>query len=374
MRLDKAMLKSREGGFNLLELIIVMAVLGVVMAMNNQLLVSLMTGQRQQASVVSSQFETALSLEIMRADLSHAGFGLADEFASTPGTYTEATSAPAQQFNDAPNVPRPLVHSNDVSSVSGYLANSDYLVIKSPAVGMNSAAGKWTHITGSTVHVWNDLSLDMENNKDYMIVIKPRTALGGKSKLIVSSGTYAIHYVTGTVDAAFQPTGTGVRYIAYGVDDTTLPTMPFNRADYFVKRDPANINQSCATGTGTLIKAIVKPGGSVTEYPLMECVANMQVVFRLDTNSDGVPDSTVNGISSLDSFTMKEQLKEVRVYILTHEGTRDNSYKQLGSSSITVGPDTVLGTSVNLSSLVGTDWNRYRWKVHTLFVKPKSFY
>jgi len=365
-------------GFSLLEILIAIVIMGIVMAMNSQLLQDLIRGQRQQAGIVTSQFETALGLEMLRSDVSSAGFGLADEFKSAPGTYTEASADPAQQFNSAPNVPRALMHNNNVGAFTNYIANSDYLVIRSPAVGMNTAAGKWTNITGTTVHIWNDVNLDMVNGQDYMIVIKPRSTLGGRSQLIVSSGAYSLQYITSTLDPAFQPSSsTGERYLAFGVEDSVAPTMPFNRADYFVKR-PAATNVNCAPGTGTLYKAIVKhgpagTGGGTEECPLVECVANMQVIFRLDTNLDGVPDQTVNDISGLDALSIKEQVKEVQVYILAHEGMLDRRFRYGGANPVTVGPSAVMGASVNLTAY-GTDWDHYRWKIYTLIIKPKSFY
>lgn len=368
-----------QKGFSLLEILIAIVIMGIIMAMNGQLLQELIRGQRQQAAVVTNQYETSLGLELLRSDVSSAGFGLADEFKSAPGTYTEATSDPAQQFNSAPNVPRALSHNNNVGAFTNYLSNSDYLVIRSPAVGMNTAAGKWTNITSTTVHIWNDVNLDMVNGQDYMIVVKPRSALGGRAQLIVSSGAYTLQYVTSALDPAFQPSsGTGERYLAFGIDDTTPPVRPFNRADYYVKR-PSTANPGCAPGTGTLYKYVVPHAASAVpaednEWPLIECVANMQVVFRLDTNLDGIPeDPPVNDISGLDALSVKEQVKEVRIYLLAHEGMMDRAFRYGGANPVTVGPTTALGTSVDLTGF-GADWNHYRWKIYTLVIKPRSFY
>jgi prepilin-type N-terminal cleavage/methylation domain-containing protein len=371
-------MRNRESGFTLLEILIAIAILGIIMAMNSTLLEQMIRGTRQQGSIAASQFETALGLEIFRNDLANAGYGLPDAFSGTI-SYSESTSVPAQQFNDGSSaVPRAIVHNNNVSA-TGYLANSDYLVIRSPAVGMNNATEKWTYIINNAapVKVWNDRSLDMQTG-DYMIVIRPRVVIGDTAQLVMkTSGVYSLQYNGSALsDSDFLPP-TGERYIAYGVGNTA-PTMPFNRADYFVRRTTAT-GAGCAPGTGTLFKAVADQTASVgfTPYPIMDCVANMQVVFRLDTNGDGTIDSTVGTTPAMPALTamqIKEQVKEIQVYILAHEGTFDRGFQYGGNGTIAVGPDSTLGYDVILPTLIGANWSRYRWKTYALTVKPRSFY
>jgi prepilin-type N-terminal cleavage/methylation domain-containing protein len=362
-------------GYSLIEILIAVALLGLVMALSGQLLQNMVTGQKKEAVVVTNQFEASLGVEMLRNDLTNAGFGLADDFKSSPGTYTEASVDPAMQFNNAPNVPKAIQHANNVSA-AGYIANSDYLIIRSPAVGMSSTAGKWTNITTTKAHYWNDINLDMTTN-DYMIVIKPRITTGGNSTLIVSGGVYAIKYPGQAVDlpTAFQPDpSAGERFLAFGIG-TTAPTMPFVRADYYVGV-PATANPNCAPGTGTLFKNVI--GDASSPYPLIDCVANMQVVFNLDTNLDGIPDLLTNDIAGLDPYTTKTQIKEVQIYILAHEGIKEKGTRtQYTVPSVILGPSATLGTTVDLSSLdtsTTTAWKSYRWITYRLNVKPKSFY
>jgi prepilin-type N-terminal cleavage/methylation domain-containing protein len=389
-------MKNRESGFTLLEILIAIAILGIIMAMNSTLLQDMIRNTRQQGTIVTSQFEAALGMEIFRNDLGNAGSGLPDAFLTNPagavsGTYTgtcynepaghASNPAAVAAFNDCPNPPRAIVHSNNVGSANGYLANSDYLVIRSPAVGMNSATNKWTYIINDAapVKVWNDSSLDMQTN-DYMIVIRPRVAIGGTAQLVrKTSGAYLVQYSgSAMADTDFVPL-INERYIAYGVDSDTALTKPFNRADYFVRRTTAT-SAGCAPGTGTLFKAVADQAATsagFTSYPIMDCVANMQVVFRLDTNGDGTIDSTVGTTPAMPALTamqIKEQVKEIQVYILAHEGTFDRGYRHGGNGTITVGPNNALGYSVVLPTLVGADWDRYRWKTYTLSVKPRSLY
>ena len=391
-------MRKDQNGFTLIEILVAITILGIIMLMNTQLMQNLLQGSARQNAIVTTQFETALGLELMRTDIENAGFGLADDINGIIYTEADAASVPAFQYNDAPtNVPRALVHSNDGSTgapaAQHYIANSDYLVIKSPAVGENGAAKKWTYITPTAIHVWDAVNtnndMDMETNPvNHMIVIKPRTQVGGAAKLIKSTTTppFAVHYPAsfGSLNTDFIPVGVGERYIAYGVnrDASVELRMPFNRADYYVRqRATSNDNPNCAPGTGTLVKATVDHnGGGLTEMPLITCVANMQVIFRLDTNGDGIPDTTVGStpaLPALSAMQIKEQVKEVRVYILAHEGPRDNGYTLPATSRlVTVGDTAALGRSVDLlSDVVGNaTWANYRWKVYTLFVKPRSFY
>ena len=368
--------RKKHAGFTLIEILIGIAILGIVMLMNSTLLQEMMRGTRQQSAIAATQFETSLGLEMLRTDLASAGYGLIDEIQATV-LYNEATSLPAQLFNDntSPSrIPRALVHSNDVSaySAAGYLANSDYLVIKSPAVGMNDSSGKWTYITGSSVHVWNDEYLDMKNDGEQrMIVVLPGTKPDKTTRLIIdSSNQYEVKYTQGALPGAFQPPA-DERYVAYGMDNSAI-SRPFNRADYYVRRVANTTSSACAANTGTFFKAFVnQSGGAETRRPLIDCVAAMQVLFRVDTNGDGVADGApVNDISGYTAKQIKENVKEIRVFILAHEGNaEEGGFRYTGSNLVTVGD-----VQINLADLVGATWNRYRWKVYSVSVSPRGFY
>lgn len=365
-------MKKRESGFTLIEILIAIAVLGIIMAMNSTILQEMMRGTRQQGAVAATQFETTLGLEVLRADIASAGYGLVDTI-QLGIVYNEAVGAPAQLFNDAPSgTPRAIVHGNDVSAYATYLANSDYLVIKSPAVGMNDSSGKWSYITGSSVHVWNDASLDMvDNGQQRMIVVVPSTKPDKTARLVLdSTNNYEVIYTQGVIDSNFQPP-TGERYTVYGVDNSDI-VRPFNRADYYVRRSPSDTGANCAPNTGTFIKSVINQAasGGHTEQPLIDCVAAMQVLFRVDTNSDGVADGPpVNDISGYTARQVKENIKEIRVYILAHEGTMDTGFRYNGSHLITLGD-----VQIDLQALVGANWDRYRWKTYTISVSPRGFY
>ena len=100
---------------------------------------------------------------------------------------------------------------------------------------MNTAAGSDEHYD-TTVHIWNDVNLDMVNGRT-TIVIVPRSALGGKSKLpflpVAPISVYNVH-----PDAAFQPSAAAGSGTCLWHRGQHCPTMPFNRSDYYVSSLP----------------------------------------------------------------------------------------------------------------------------------------
>jgi type IV pilus assembly PilW-like protein len=171
--------------------------------------------------------------------------------------------------------------------------------------------------------------------------------------------------------------------VVYGIDtqDTLNPTnplrMPFNRADYFVMQpSSSDMPKRCASGTGILYKAVVNQnGGGSTYMPLLDCVADMQVIFRWTNSADAGNLTTINTYEDIsvlpDAEAIRNQVKEVRVFILAHEGQRDKGYTH-PTSTVLVGESvggTTYGRDFDLSAADIPDWRNYRWKIYTLVVR-----
>ena len=364
----KTSILREQKGVSFIELLIVMTLVVIVLTMNTDTFGVIFRQSRQQTQTVGAQMDRVVGLEILRIDLEHAGFGLPWAFQNAASIiYNEAASSPANSYNDcsgsAPcNPPRGLLGGNDVG-----FNNSDYLVIKSPIVGFNETSQRWSYIVGGSPHTWgsNDLGTPPASpNEERIIAIRPRTTGGASKELVMdtSDNFFTIYPPTGN----FAVNGA----VIYGVSPATDLRMPFNRADYYIQR-PASMPQACALNTGILYKATINQGdGARNPEPLIDCVADMQVIYRLDTNNDGIIDSTVANISGLTAQQIREQLREVRVYILSHEGQSDRAFK-FANSMITLG-EFGLERTFNLSSTIGLGWENYRWKVSTLVVKPRN--
>jgi hypothetical protein len=116
----------------------------------------------------------------------------------------------------------------------------------------------------------------------------------------------------------------------------------------------------------------------------MECVADMQVLYGWDVDEDGDFEPWVGGstdiyledISDRPSFAVRGRLKEVRVYILAHEGQSDPGLNFSGfngscAQCVLVG-GFGLGSDFDFDAWAIPNYQQYRWKVYTLVVKPAN--
>lgn len=382
-----------KSGVTLVELLVTMVVFIIVIAASSQIFTGLLTQFKQQTKMAETNIEGIIGLEILRQDIEHAGYGLpwnvtgvADWSGLT--NYLEADSIgctpnPAD-FNDAsattPGPPRAILSRND-ASFSGCGANSvfngsDYLVIKSVNVARNTTSQKWTYLySDKTKKVW-DSALENLKNSDRVIVISPGSTSTNSRALIVNNGAFFTRYDTTDGFAPLEDIGTRVIYGLDPQDTTGEPynrRMPFNRADYYIWRNSTEtatdeVPDRCAPNTGILRKTVIsqKNGQRQSPLPLLDCVADMQVVFGMDTGGGAI--TYTNDLTGLTAEQIREQVKEVRVYILTHEGQIDRTYTY-PTPTVTVG-EFGLGRVFDLSGI--PDWQHYRWKVYTIVVKPSN--
>jgi prepilin-type N-terminal cleavage/methylation domain-containing protein len=363
----------KQSGFTLLELIITLILSGLVIAAASSAFIGLLGQSRTQARIAESH-EGLIGLEILRRDIESAGYGLAwDGLAA----YSESAGNPFG-LNDAPTgAPRAVISQDNVATYAGADAifnGSDYLVIKSVIVARNAASERGTTLKqGPVVRVWTPASENLANS-DRVIVLSPHDVT---TRPVVVNG--AAFWTTYNNLASFAPTDANDTYMAYGINTAAdpNPVRPFNRADYYISRSiPGDVPARCAPNTGIFYKAAMNhdAGGTSTPQVLMDCVADMQVIYGLDNDGDGSfqPLLGVDGYSdSLAALPtaqlIRTRVKEVRVYILTHEGRMDPNYihpqavVHVGEPGL--GRDVVLGANVN-----------YRWKVYRLTVKPLNLY
>jgi prepilin-type N-terminal cleavage/methylation domain-containing protein len=384
----------RQNGYTLVELIVVMAIFIIVIIITGTAFNSLFKSSVKISKSVETQITDIIGLEVMRVDIKHAGYGL-PYFFPTAIVYSEALSATPvpgvnrQNFNETANTPpRPFRLGNNVG-----INGSDYLVVKSTLLGTGVTAQKWSYVTNAgTLKTWDVAEQNLSVNGENVIAVDPapNSPADQQRQLITSGNFYTTYNTVGKIGAGFYPTENNETYLVYGIADATVapPRMPFNRADYYIRTPATGMSERCAPGTGILYKATLNQAdGSFTEIPLLDCVGDMQVVFGLATNAPA--DNSVNTYEDTNSlnttlslYQLTSQVKEVRLYVLTHEGRMDPHYTY-PANPIDVGENllgvqrgttwTADGSTSNFHmGIFGTNWQNYYWKVLKVVIIPNN--
>jgi len=429
------MMRNKHG-FTLVELIVTLAVFILVITAAVSILIPLVGQFKRQSKIAETNIQGLVGLKMLKSDLERAGYALPWYF-SAPIAYTETAVAPANGagVTDAPNnPPRAVAALNNVTfngsvngnnNITGIVTKSDYLVIKSVSVNGTATAQKWSYISavnmptprfwGPPAGTWsptNDLAL---NPADQVIVINPEVSTSRLRELVMNGAAFYTSFQN-PFPCLFSPgavcpppaSAQNQTYIIYGIaPGPNALTMPFNRADYFVGIPKVPLTR-CAPGTGVLYKAVLDQNGTFIPAkitPLLDCVADMQVVFGLDMNGDGIigtysnadgtqtGDATnitgqaegwdpvlVKGVlgTNSDLASYRSSVVEVRVYILTHEGQRDANFTYFYPNDAILVGETILdpaspanfGRTFDLTTIA--NYQNYRWKVYTMVVKLQN--
>jgi prepilin-type N-terminal cleavage/methylation domain-containing protein len=412
-------------GFTLLEMLITMALVIVVLMITSAAFNAILKNTSRLTTSEESNIEGVVGLEMFRRDLQQAGYGLPDSYMNYDPTilyYTEASVAPASLLNDntsvSRDIPRALVSIDNVgtgvsdtgSEATTYnvLQGTDYLGIKATNVGRSKASQKWTYVSysttpGKTPFSWPNAADNLSSTDRAIVVSRSFSPTGIVSNTMILPATAPqnIYWPSNptipmTPFSLFHPFDSNRVNFIYGVDDGNLG-MPFNRADYFVARpsDTTKIPSTCAPNTGILYRTNVKHAdGKLTYMPLLDCVADMQVVFGWDSDGSGtIVESAASGVSTptdiagwfADPAQIRSKLKYIKVYIMAQDGRKDTNYTNkntLGTGSIyavvvgdpgTTSPSNVSITKAySVADLTAKDWNNYRWKTYRIVVRPKN--
>ncbi len=335
----------KENGFTLIELLSVIFILCTVIVIAFESSTFFFRLQKQQSEIAKSTLEEGISLEIMRKDIEMAGFGLPWEMngkeyeeARSDSNYTPDPST----FNDSPlSPPRAFVLSDNGNIEAN---SSDVLVIKSSFVAMNDIAKRWGYIDESGTY--NPLSPE-DSSSGYFVAIDSSRRLIDVNEV-----------------SSISPPQTGQIYFLFGIGKK-IPRMPFNRVDYFLKRPSEGFPERCCPTTYELYRAVINhEDGKRNPQPILDCVKDFQVSFGLDTDSDGDIDLWTSEIPETAS-QIRAQVKQVRVFILVQEGSKDISFNFRGYISI---GDSDTGELKRF--IPDGEEIHYRWKLLKLVVNP----
>lgn len=366
----------KQDGFTLVELMITMVIFVFVLAAASNIFTGLLTQFKQQSKIAETNIEGIVGLELLRHDIEKAGHGL--PFDLDGATYNEVLAGqPGALYNDAPNAePRAIVLDDNASPTP------DILVIKATNIATSETSQLWTYVSNTgitnTIATWRHAATDniideanMDNGSRVTVILP---VSGMRQNVLLSAGNFFTVFDTVPPPAAvpdipdaFDPAINSYEsYLIYGIDPDTDPVMPFNRADYLISAAnvPERCNDNAALPTGVLVKSVISHATRLRglTLPLLDCVADMQVAFMIDHDDNPATANIASDMSGLDAEQIRNRLKEVRVYILAHEGQRDNTYT---SPAVLDTYDPAVGTFAIPAAV-----RNYRWRIYTIITKP----
>ncbi len=348
-----ARLKGQKG-FTIIELLVVMAIFGIMMTGILDAYLSQMTHNSREYRIAEAEIELEVAKQIIEEDLQAAGFGLAEDYGATG-------------FD-----PKPIKVTNSNNA-------PDELFIMGTPLGLEYVTSRaWSYMATSApaFRTWGDAREDLQAN-DRVIIISPdtkklltETVAGSEQWLFKYNGSGA--NLT-TIASAATYSSPDVGTVAYGLYPATgtandLTARPYYTGRYYLgDTAPA----ACAPGTRNLLR-----GESVTsETPdgsgqaLLSCVLDFQVAVALDTNDDGTlePDNGGTTAAGMDLKDLNDFLKQIKVYLLVQNGRQDPDYTY-PLATVRVGEGTTIGRDVTLTAAQ----RKYRWKLVTLNVTPRN--
>lgn len=355
---------------------ITMVIFVLVIAAVSQIFTGLLSQFKQQSKVAETNIEGIVGLDMMRQDIARAGYGVPWVIPAT-ASYSEV---PAGSAGDAYNEcipPATVCSTAPRAAISGSGAGwngSDELVIRATNIARNTASQAWTTLAVGDVKRAG-LSGETLADTDKVIAVAPGNSPVNARTLVVSSADTSLWDTTYSTTTDFAPLSALQTYIIYGIDGSNI-RMPFNRADYYIST--SNVPSHCAPNTGVLMKSVLSQAdGTRTDMlPLLDCVADMQVVYRFDTSTppDGTADLTTDDLSTIPASQIRTQLMDIRVYILAHEGQRDPSFTYATNPVYVGDPGIGGGRNFNFSTATNpiTNWQNYRWKLYSIVVQPNN--
>ena len=390
-------------GFTLVEILIAMLIFIIILVIASGGMINILRYGIITMRSETSNIEGIVGVEVLRHDLQQAGLGLFNDELAVPA-YLElvqkrhsSNDCNTGSYDSQYKIPRHIVTANDVPG-SGLELSPDYLAIKGVSLGNSPTAQKNSFVDDTgTVELYgiNDFT-----SGDKVIVLNSKFDKN-KNRVIRTLLNSGASYYTGfntPLDASYIPPSNNF-FQVFGVDNSAVLRAPFNRVDYFLRRD-ANTPTSCSPAAGTLYRGIMRHSdGSLIETPVLDCVADMQIILGINTTASPETDSSVqffvpasfstDGIPSADSAIslteisdlwktpqeLRKRLRMVIVFLLVQDGQKDSNFVNTNSTFI-VGSDQdprlnrpQLQKIVNLTQ---ANYRNYRWKLYRVAAKIKN--
>ncbi len=301
-------------GFTILELLIAIFISIILMSAIYYTYTTFFMGIKSERVNVEQEIEKIVSLELLRLDLEHLGYGVGINCSGTDYRIYE-------------------INNNDISNL---------LKIRSTLNNSNNSTIGWKICKNG-----NEIKKEMEKSNNNIVYVDENGC------------------VIGTVNDGSCPSGTSV-YIGYPYDTGATGCGGFcTEIVYYLSN--TNLPKNCHPDTYNLLRKV----NNGTGKPLLSCIADMKITVDMDTDGDGKIDlKDIDDVSSYTADQLRAYTKKINVYVLYQEATpSDPNFRftnyQTDSNGNYLEVD---GVKLYLPS----NFEKYKWKAIKLSVKPMS--
>jgi len=303
-----------ETGFTMVEMLITMVIVSIVVGIAYYAYNKLATEVSNGSVSVEGAMDKIVGLELMRLDIAHAGFGIARDETCPPVRWISA---------------------NDPSDpCDSDLENS--LVLRSTMNNTNQSTMGWLLVECKENESW----------QNHIIIDEREVSTVNTIVFLDYRGQFGFSATSSTNcprDANY------IGYPVVGTNECNVQTC--SRVAYTLSTTQSL--SLCADGTKNLLRKVGAGSGS----PILNCVADWDLRFGLDTDGDGAVDtvSTGSGLPTTPA-DIRSQLKYISVYALIQAGNYDAKYNY--------GNNVTVDNNVTLTFPAGcTKCPNYHWKV-----------
>ncbi len=290
-----------NGGFTMVELLVTMIIISIVIGITYSSFTTIVKDVKSETRSVESVMDVLSGVEMLRLDLTHMGFGLAEQGTeNNQNRKQEPCGYPIRAISVDGNPPGCNPGGNDDRVT---LDNkSQALIIRSTVNTTNVDTFGWTQVR------CGEMANTVAPNTYGFIPSNPMVIINNDFKFLGQSDFANIAQFCTETDAILY---------AFPVElapATACEVQPCNRINY--KLGASQTLPACHPKTFNLNREI----GTGIPQPVINCVANFQVRFRYDNNGDGLIDAS----EVIDDIANKNNaIRRVDVYLLLQDSNFD---------------------------------------------------
>ncbi|MDQ7031264.1 MAG: prepilin-type N-terminal cleavage/methylation domain-containing protein [Desulfonauticus sp.] len=264
-------------GFGLIELLISMVILLLILGAAYQTFTNLLTGFKGESKSIESLLDKATALELLRLDIEHAGYGIADDTTDNIITYDSA---------------------HKILTLRSTMNNTDKSTIGYALVDC----------TNGTFNIVKDERVDPDNPRLVFILPENKKFVANKNEETCPGNNF---------------------YLVFPYEDNACgcTTQKCSLIQYYLSTTQSL--DKCNPNTFNLLRKVNNSSG----MPILNCVADFQVRFELDLNGDGAVD-TITTTLPTSNQDLRKELKTVRIYLLAQEGQKDPKFNFNANTTI----------------------------------------